>query len=110
MESTGELLDWFAKSVLEPTFFDVNIHGSLTADDLKLKVDEARRVATKLDHMGVKVVIFLDEINTSSCLGLLKEMIVDRSFQGVLLEDNIVIISACNPVRKSVSQTINNYI
>lgn len=105
IKHTCELLDWFAESKLEPTFFDVNIHGALTADRLKLKVDEARWVADKLRRSEIKVVLFLDEINTSSCLGLLKEMIVDRSFYGAPLEENIVIISACNPVRKSVSQT-----
>ena len=26
--------------------------------------------------------MFLDELNTSSCMGLFKEMIVDKSFEG----------------------------
>ena len=100
-ETTQELITWFADSKLEQTFFDINIHGSLTADDLKKKVDEARRVAQKLSSMDVKVVIFLDEINTSSQLGLLKELMVDHSFNGDLLESNIVVIAACNPVRQN---------
>ena len=29
--------------------------------------------------------VFLDEINTSSCLGLIKEIIVDRSFDGEVI-------------------------
>ena len=28
------------------------------------------------------VKVFLDELNTSSCMGLFKEMIVDKSFEG----------------------------
>ena len=28
--------------------------------------------------------VFLDEINTSSCMGLLKEVIVDRTFFGLV--------------------------
>lgn len=99
-ESTKELLLWFASSQLEPTFFDINIHGSLSTADLKHKFDEARRVAKKLLHLGTRVVVFLDEINTSSILGLLKEVIVDRSLSGEMLEDNIVVIAACNPPRQ----------
>lgn len=105
VDTTRELLEWFAHSHLEPTFFEINIHGSMTADELKQTVDAAKRVAKKLHQMGIKVVIFLDEINTSSTLGLLKEMIVDQSFQGTRLETNIVVIAACNPVRNSVSNT-----
>jgi hypothetical protein len=39
-------------------------------------------------------------VNTSSIIGLFKEIIIDRSICGVLLEDNIVVIAACNPARK----------
>ena len=101
-EAIQELYHWFAESNLEPTFFDINIHGSLTASDLKQHFDEARRVANKIAHLGVKVVVFLDEVNTASVLGLLKEIIVDRSLNGELLEENIVIIAACNPVRQNM--------
>ena len=100
-DSVSELLDWFSSSHLEQTFFDINIDPALSADDIKCKLDEARCIAQKVFSMDIKVVVFLDEINTSSVLGLLKEVIVDRSFNGDLLEDNIVVIAACNPVRES---------
>ena len=29
--------------------------------------------------------VFLDEVNTSSCLGLFKEIIIDRSFSGEVM-------------------------
>ena len=32
--------------------------------------------------------VFLDEVNTSSCLGLFKEIIVDRTFDGVVCNIN----------------------
>ena len=37
------------------------------------------------------------EINTCSVLGLLKEIIVDRTLRGEGLESNIVVVAACNP-------------
>lgn len=30
--------------------------------------------------------VFLDEVNTSSCLGLFKEIILDRTFDGVVCD------------------------
>lgn len=64
--------------------------------------------------------MFLDEVNTSSCLGLFKEIIVDRSFDGEVassystcilispncllffpqpIPENVFIVAACNPHR-----------
>lgn len=40
------------------------------------------------------------EINTSSIIGFLKGIIIDHSLAGTALEENIVIISACNPSRR----------
>jgi len=43
--------------------------------------------------------VFLDEVNTTSCLGLFKEVIVDRTLDGKPIPDNIFIVGACNPHR-----------
>jgi hypothetical protein len=45
------------------------------------------------------------EINTSSALGLLKEVIVDHSIAGRALERNIVVIAAANPPRKQIQSS-----
>ncbi|XP_019860429.1 PREDICTED: putative uncharacterized transmembrane protein DDB_G0290641, partial [Amphimedon queenslandica] len=42
---------------------------------------------------------YLDEINTSSCMGLFKEIIIDRTIDGEAILDNVFIIAACNPLR-----------
>lgn len=63
--------------------------------------------------------VFLDEVNTSSCVGLFKEIIVDRTMNGAVsgphcsivyyvkfhffyyqpIPDNVFIVAACNPHR-----------
>lgn len=45
---------------------------------------------------------FLSEINTSSVLGFLKEIVVDRKIAGEPLEDNIVLVAALNPPRSEI--------
>ena len=48
-----------------------------------------------------KLWIFLDEINTCNCLGLISELLCKHSCNGIHLPDNIVFIGACNPYRLS---------
>ncbi|KAL4503768.1 hypothetical protein ABPG73_017511, partial [Tetrahymena malaccensis] len=45
-----------------------------------------------------KVIIFLDEVNTTYCVnGIIKEIIIDRHINGMKIKDNIVFVAACNP-------------
>jgi len=47
-----------------------------------------------------KVILFLDEINTNHlCSGLLKEIIIDKRFEGLPLDPRIVVIATCNPYK-----------
>ena len=48
-----------------------------------------------------KLWVFLDEINTCNCLGLISELICKHSCNGIPLPNNIVFIGACNPYRSS---------
>jgi hypothetical protein len=44
-------------------------------------------------------------VNTSSLLGLLKEVTVDGTLAGELLEENVLIVAACNPPRSQLQST-----
>ena len=91
------------------TFQQVNVDAALTPNEIVQKLlptlDRARRLTrlgTLLDspkHREVQLCIFLDEVNTSSYMGVFKELIVDRRLNGVDLPDNVVVIAACNPAR-----------
>jgi hypothetical protein len=43
--------------------------------------------------------VFLDEVNTCNSMGLFKEIICDKSINGVRLPSTLNIIAACNPYR-----------
>ena len=49
--------------------------------------------------------VFLDEVNTSSCLGLFKEIIVDRSFDGNV--SGFTVLQSCYVVPCNVSCNVN---
>lgn len=46
-----------------------------------------------------RLVVFLDEVNTCNSMGLFKEMVCDRSMNGIMLPNNMKLIAACNPYR-----------
>jgi len=101
----SQYLKWFSDSLLERTFFEINVHSTLTEADVLHYFKEIRMIANKLQESQASVVVFLDEVNTSSIIGLFKEIIIDHSICGDLLEGNIVIVAACNPARKKISNT-----
>ena len=44
-----------------------------------------------------QILVFVDELNTSTVLGCTKEVLVDRTIDGTPLEDNIFFVAAINP-------------
>ncbi|KAJ8607696.1 hypothetical protein CTAYLR_007308 [Chrysophaeum taylorii] len=95
------LLRWFAEARLVQLFFELNVHAALAVDDVADRfveiVDRARRIQDS--GSSAKVVVFLDEVNTSSVMGLFKEILIDHSILGKPLPSNVVVIAACNPAR-----------
>ena len=55
-----------------------------------------------------KLWIFLDEINTCNCMGLISELMTKHSCQGEKLPESIVFIAACNPYRKLYNEEAIN--
>ena len=101
------------------TFVKINVHSALTPADIKFKFNEiierAKQFAKRLiesdtpqdnTYQVPTLTVFLDEINTSHCPGLFKEIVVDGSFDGEMLPDNIFIVAACNPHR-SIPATLH---
>ena len=78
------------------------VHGGITEQDIKCKVEEARKLAreNKKAHPPVDTVLFFDEANTTEAIGLIKEIMCDRRLNGEPLPENIKFIAACNPYRK----------
>lgn len=85
------------------------MHGGTTNRDIRRKVVEAEAIAKKnFEEYGKQMytVLFFDEANTTESIGLIKEIICDKSLEGRKLEvcDNLKMVAACNPYRKYVVQ------
>ena len=88
---TAYLLD----SRVEPVFYRLLIHPGITEEELKRFLLPIADLARK--WVDVKLVVFFDEVNTSSCIGLFKEIFTDRTLNGTSLPQNIFFTAAVNP-------------
>ena len=84
------------------------MHGGTTVQDIARKVREAVELAERNmndnPELPVQTVLFFDEANTTEAIGLIKEIMCDRSLNGkpVRLTHGLNLIAACNPYRKYV--------
>ncbi|XP_066918681.1 E3 ubiquitin-protein ligase rnf213-alpha-like [Clytia hemisphaerica] len=90
-----------AKSKEASNLVLVKIHGGVTKQHIMQHVQNAKKLAKKSGDK--KTILFFDEANTTDAIGLIKEIIIDKSLNGELLgleENNMVVIAACNPYRR----------
>ncbi|KAK3585578.1 hypothetical protein CHS0354_036765 [Potamilus streckersoni] len=82
----------------------MKVHGGTTNSDIKRKVEEARKIAQEnIDTHGphIYTVLFFDEANTTEAIGMIKEIMCDKSMDGNKLYrcQNLKFVAACNPYR-----------
>ncbi|RYE84998.1 MAG: ATP-binding protein, partial [Methanosarcinales archaeon] len=72
-------------------------HEGVDPEAWRRQIDEAVQAAVAQPE--IIVVVFVDELNTTSIMGMTKEVIVDGRLDGQLLPSNIFWVAAINPVR-----------
>ncbi|KAK3097976.1 hypothetical protein FSP39_014985 [Pinctada imbricata] len=89
----------------------MKVHGGTTSADIVRKVHRAEIIA-KENTQNIKhnmyTVLFFDEANTTEAIGIIKEIMCDRSINGIPLKisNNLKIVAACNPYRKHSEKLI----
>ncbi|XP_061169263.1 E3 ubiquitin-protein ligase RNF213-like isoform X1 [Saccostrea echinata] len=83
----------------------MKVHGGTRRSDIIRKVLDAQRIAQEnTANYGQRLytVLFFDEANTTEAIGLIKEIMCDRSMEGEPLKlcQTLKIVAACNPYRK----------
>lgn len=87
---------------IKPLFYRLLLHPGVSEE----KVQDFMRPICQLAEQipTVEMVVFFDEVNTSSCLGLFKEMFMDRTLHGRSLPTNIFFTAAINPATKQADE------
>ena len=96
------LADYLSHSRVKPVFYRLLIHPGVTEQDLERFLSPITELARQWED--IKLVVFFDEVNTSSCLGLFKEIFTDRTLHGVNLPQNIFFTGAINPAMDPSNQ------
>lgn len=93
----------YLKDVLEWDYMKLNIHEGTTEEQIINFVSEAQKKLENLALEDKRVILFFDEVNTNYNInGLLKEIMIDRCLLGEKINDNISIVTACNPYKLKV--------
>lgn len=85
----------------------LNVHGGIEDSDIMSWMNDRIDIANRMTvNPTERLVLLLDEINTCNCMGLFKEIVCDRTLNGVPLPDKIQIIAACNPYRLRTTRNL----
>ena len=90
--------DYLFETQEKPLFYRLLLHPGITEEQLEEFMFPMSQLARALSE--VEIVVFFDEVNTSSCLGLFKEMFMDGTLYGSDLPKNIFFTAAINPLMK----------
>ncbi len=87
--------EYLSHTRVKPVFYRLLIHPGVTGQEIERFMLPISELAEKWQN--IQLVVFFDEVNTSSCLGLFKEIFTDRTLHGVSLPQNIFFTAAINP-------------
>lgn len=84
------------------------MHAGISAETIVKTMNRYICLAEKCQTNNKRLWIFFDEFNTTINIGLLKEIICERTLLGRSLPENIVFLGACNPLRQKTSKLEQN--
>ncbi|KAJ3039270.1 hypothetical protein HDV00_012358 [Rhizophlyctis rosea] len=91
-----EVLEEFLSADFQGLLFHpLRMHAGLSAT--MIKSDLAAICSAASNASGVSMLLFIDEFNTSSSMGIMKELLCDPSLDGTPLPANLFIVAAMNP-------------
>ena len=83
----------------KPNWHKLQIHAGITDQKIIEFIEDVNRKYESQENKDETVCIFFDEINTCNSLGLLTEIMCNRTYLGKKIKDNYVFLGACNPYR-----------
>ncbi len=90
------LIRFMAENVYQDAYLAINVHAGFNERVIAEKVQEIERVAAE----SSRVWVFFDEFNTTEEMGLISEIVMEKSFEGRPLPRNLVFLAVCNPYRQ----------
>ncbi|CAF1639071.1 unnamed protein product, partial [Adineta ricciae] len=102
------LIQFLCQKILDDQLQVFRMHAGVQANDIIHVMQHCVTQALELAKQNKQMWIFFDEFNTTSNIGLLKEIMCERTLLGTPLPINIVFLGACNPRRKKTKKIMIN--
>ncbi|CAF4074192.1 unnamed protein product [Rotaria sordida] len=102
------LIQFLCQKILDDDLEVFRMHAGIDVDKLITTVQSYIKQAQECKTRNKRLWVFFDEFNTTSNIGLLKEIICERTLLGERLPSNIVFLGACNPRRKKTNKILIN--
>jgi hypothetical protein len=90
--------EYLYNTQIKPLFYRLLLHPGVSEEQLVEFMFPISQLARELPQ--IEIVVFFDELNTASCLGLFKEMFMDGTLYGTSIPKNIFFTAAINPFMK----------
>ena len=95
--------EFVSYSQITPLFNRLLLHPGVTEEQIEHFLSPICQLAEQIST--IEFVVFFDEVNTSSCLSLFKEMFMDGTLHGKTLPKNIFFTAAINPRTTQMEQS-----
>lgn len=101
VSNSKELLHELLCTPTNTLFHRMMIHPGVSGSDVVSFMQTVTTRAGKLEERvskdALEQIVFFDEMNTGGCIGLLKEILVDRTVNGRPIPDSVFVVAAINP-------------
>ena len=97
----------FEEKIIDGKKIDSIVQKAIDLEEREQKTFESYQKREQI-YFKKKLWVFLDEINTCNCMGLICELMTKHTCQGKKIPDNIFFIGACNPYRYG-KKTVENF-
>ena len=78
----------------------LQVHGGITEADVATFISCAEKHVVENQTYELDTVVFFDEANTTDAIGLISEIMCDRTMHGKEISKELKFIAACNPYRR----------
>eukprot|EP01088_Endostelium_zonatum_P014249 TRINITY_DN3042_c0_g1_i1.p1 TRINITY_DN3042_c0_g1~~TRINITY_DN3042_c0_g1_i1.p1 ORF type:complete len:4305 (+),score=884.29 TRINITY_DN3042_c0_g1_i1:1356-12917(+) len=100
-EGFKSVVNEFISSKFEKLFYRILMHPMISAEVLRTSIMEVKEQALQFQALNPVqppvVVVFIDEANTASQLGIIKSLFTDHRIHGEKLPSNVFFVAAINP-------------
>ncbi|KAL9656856.1 hypothetical protein ABK040_004390 [Willaertia magna] len=101
-EQVNEFLIECEKVRPECVFYKILMHGGISPQEIKQTIGDIvkKNLENVEKYEDFVTVVFIDELNTTKAMGIMKEIFIDHSLDGVKLPKSVFFVGAINPFKK----------